>query len=321
MEKAQADPKRKGRRSVDNVAYSTALQRRRTEDLRRLRHEVQLLQQQLKLIKTQLTQKRVATPLTTEFINQQNQLAIEYKKRREAETVNEELKSIQATQTKLFTLIRRMLRKRKVSEDICTFRQLQPTIDRRLLSVGFNSAMALDLANSLERLHLEASTVFPALEDNLSVGFRSEIKNHEMFGTCVEMSTITPIACPSHQAADIVWHVTTHPENDETCKPVSTLRTNSCEQVVVIGAMKFWLPNGELHFEAPYWTVISPSLSDPSRASVMQSSYKLYTVTPTFSEELKSAHDLVLSFFGKKMRGIMQMLQNLLLDQVELGSC
>ncbi|POM61398.1 hypothetical protein PHPALM_29592 [Phytophthora palmivora] len=262
------------------------------------------------------------------------QLRIEYKKWYDAETINQELKSIHATQAKLLRLIRRIVSKMEVREDVYFVHHLQPTIER---SAVFSSDMLLSLSSSLERLRLEATMEFPALEDNLSVCCRSETKNHEILGSYLETNTITPMACPAKQAADIVWHAIARSEDDSSEKSYTVdvnegpLRMDGVcifrqckegEQVILLGAMKFCLPNGEILFEAPFWSVISPALSDPSRASVVQSCYKLHTVAPVAGSTLLMdlrTHDVVYTLLGNKMRAIMQMLQNLLLEHVEQG--
>lgn len=66
--------------------------------------------------------------------------------------------------------------------------------------------MLADMSDSLAKLRLEANMVFPALEDNLTVAFHSDTKRHETRGSYIEVNTITPMACTTQQAADILWH-------------------------------------------------------------------------------------------------------------------
>lgn len=82
---------------------------------------------------------------------------------------------------------------------------LQPTIDQRFLHVDISDAILAELSSNLGHLRLEANMVFPALEDNLTVAFRSETKRHETLGNYCETNTVTPMACKTRQTADILW--------------------------------------------------------------------------------------------------------------------
>ncbi|OWY98289.1 hypothetical protein PHMEG_00030976 [Phytophthora megakarya] len=99
-------------------------------------------------------------------------------------------------------------------------------------------------------------------------------------------------------------------------------RYDEDQQTVLVGTTVWYFPTGGLQFEGHYWTVISPSLADSSH-SVVQSCYRLQEkvedATSMCRSDLESARALVMSKVGKKMHCTMQLLQNTLLSNVELG--
>lgn len=82
----------------------------------------------------------------------------------------------------------------------------QPTADCSLDQFDFSDAILEELASSLGRLRLEADRVSPALDGDLSITCSSRNKFHETRGTCVETTSITPMACTIQKVAEILWH-------------------------------------------------------------------------------------------------------------------
>ncbi|ETL77903.1 hypothetical protein L917_21213 [Phytophthora nicotianae] len=162
------------------------------------------------------------------------------------------------------------------------------------------------------------------------------------------------MACTTKQAADILWTILSQLSegSDDSCRFVnrnspdqnkvnSTVRLHDgrlvlnavcvfhrydeCEHTVLVGTTRWAFPTSGIRFEGHHWTVISPTLSDPSYSSVVQSCYRLQpkvtdaaSILPT---DLESARGLVMGILGKKMLSAMQLMQNALLCQLDLGPC
>ncbi|OWY97912.1 hypothetical protein PHMEG_00031444 [Phytophthora megakarya] len=329
--------KKDHRRKEGPVRYTTSLQRRKKEELKTLRNEAKRLNAQLE----QLQQNRLSNiGSASALIPQDSQdsnpngwrrlATIESEGRERSERTNRELKSIMAHQMKVHAAIAKILGRSKLLEGMNFVFQLQPSLDRPLHQLDFSDSILAELSNSLGSLRLQTNGVFPPLEDDVSIACISRSKHHESVGKSIETTSITPMACSVQKAAEILWHHITTKKNKDIQKAFRFIRTrndNSLERNCMAS-----LPDGKnllinldgvnivrgLQFEDHHWTIISPSPTDPIHASVVQSCYQLQVkrVDSASVLPLDFAHveQVVLNSIGKKLRNVLQLQQNVLLE-------
>ncbi|EGZ08577.1 hypothetical protein PHYSODRAFT_318611 [Phytophthora sojae] len=320
------------RRKGGPVRYTTSLQRRKKAELRSLREEAQRLNAQLEKLQLSRLSRIGVGPAMTDPQSGHSSVwcslaMIESEGRERAERTNRALKAIMANQLQVHASICKLLRRSNVLEGMDFVFQPQPTSGSPLFQVDFSDAILSDQSSSLGRLRLEVDRVFPALEGSLSITCSSQAKHHETRGNCVDTSSIAPMTCTVQQAGNLLWHHITTERNTDAHKAFSFVRTrnpNSLERNCMAS-----LPDGNdallhldgLQFEDHHWTTISPSPTDSQNASVVRSCYQLQvkqvdtrSVQPG---DLARVENVVLNSIGKKLRNVLQLQQNVLLDHVD----
>ncbi|KAL3670594.1 hypothetical protein V7S43_003786 [Phytophthora oleae] len=157
-------------RKVGSVPYSTDLQRRRRTELISLRAEAQELE--WRLAKFQHTNMR-DTRLPTSQEEQgkwRSDAIIARKEREQAESTNRELKEILSSRLRVFASIEQLLKSCDVLKNY-----------RHSLSQSGTANLVLEtISDSLEQMLVQADSVFPALDNYLTVALRTR---HEVCGT------------------------------------------------------------------------------------------------------------------------------------------
>ncbi|KAG6613748.1 uncharacterized protein IUM83_18521 [Phytophthora cinnamomi] len=279
---------------------------------------------------------------------------IESEGRERAERTNRELKAIMANQLRVHASIQKLLGRSNVLEGMDFVFQLQPTYDQPLSPLDFSDAILSDLSNSLGALRQEVDQVFPALGGNLAIACSSQTKQHETRGNCFETSSITPLACSVQNTGMKLWHHITTKKNEDVQKSFRFVRTRNSNcierncmaslpdgndtvlhldgvnivrkyeetnRTVLVGTTTWFLPTGGLQFEDHHWTIISPSPTDPQHASVVQSCYQLRVkhvdTASVLPVDLARVEGVVLPSIGKKLRNVLQLQQNVLLENAD----
>jgi hypothetical protein len=93
-------------------------------------------------------------------------------------------------------------------------------------------------------------------------------------------------------------------------------------RTVLVGTTTWFLPTGGLQFEDHHWTIISPSPTDARSGSVVQSCYQMQVksldASSVSSADFARVEEVVLNSIGGKLRNVLQVQQNVLLDSVDL---
>ncbi|KAE8975746.1 hypothetical protein PR003_g23612 [Phytophthora rubi] len=343
--------KKDRRRKEGPVRYTTSLQRRKKAELKSLREEAQKLNAQLENLMLSRSSHNGMGHNAKGHLSVWRSLAmVESEGRERAERTNQTLKAIMSNQLQVLADFRKVVGRSNVLEGMDFVSQhSRPVPDRPLFRMDFSDAILSDLSNSLGRLRLEVDRVFPALEDNLSIACSSQAR-----GNCVETSSITPMACTVQMAGKLLWHHITTKKNMDAQKSFRFARTrnsNSFErncmaslpngngtllhldgvnivrkyeeanQIILVGTTTWFLPTGGLQFEDHHWTIISPSPTDPQHASVVRSCYQLQVkqvdTTSVRPVDFVRVGNLVLDSIGKKLRNVLQLQQNVLLDNAD----
>ncbi|KAG7401940.1 hypothetical protein PHYBOEH_009520 [Phytophthora boehmeriae] len=342
------DKRSKARRTVGAVPYSTDLQRRKKSELKELRKEAQQLNARLVHLQLQ-RHNRFTTAASKGSHGWQSLAAIECEERQRAERCNRQLKLVMADMEKVHASFNRLLGRPEALQGREFVLQLEPKIERPVVSLDVSTAILADLATSLDSLRLDAGGMFTVPRDDHAVVCRSEKKLYAVSGHCVaETKTITPLACSMRDAGDILWRFICS-DVDKSFHSITKKTPNAWEmtslaksrdgflhidgvtiyrrydedhRIVVVGTSTWVLPNGALQFEDRAWTVITPS---SLHSAVVQTRYQLQvkaqsaaSVQPT---DFAYAQEAVLSSIGNKLRNAMQSLQSALLDEVELIPC
>ncbi|KAJ8524158.1 hypothetical protein ON010_g16960 [Phytophthora cinnamomi] len=251
------------RRTADSLPYSTAAQRRKKEELCALRLEAQRLSVKL----AHLVQKESAGNKANaehEELKWRGRAIIECGNRVSSEQTNQKLKAILLQQFKVFQSARKLLGKSGV---------------------------------------LEVDAVVPAMTDFFAIGFHTKERNSATTGDWIEINSITPLSASVQDATDILWRCISNRDNDAAAKTPSFARErnpqyreetceNSCitshlmdsadsdalyvdavstfrkyrqqKRTVIVGSMRWLLPTEGLEFGGEYWSLVSPSPTNPS---------------------------------------------------------
>ncbi|KAG7376408.1 hypothetical protein PHYPSEUDO_013586 [Phytophthora pseudosyringae] len=357
QQQPQLKTKKDRRQKEGPVRYTTNLQRRKKAELKALREEAHRLNTQLEHLQlarlSHIGLVPVFSPQDSNPSVWRSLAMIESEARERAERTNRELKSIMANQIMVNSSIRKILGRSNLLVGMDFVFEPQPRSDRPLQQVDFSDAILIELSSSLERLRLETDKVFPTLEENLSIMCSSRSKHHESGRNCVETTSITPMACSMQKAAEILWRHITTKKNKDTQKSFRFVRTRnpyslerSCmislpdgnnllnldgvnivykyeetNRIILVGTTTWFLPTGGLQFEDHLWTVISPSPNNPLHVSVVRSCYQLqvkHVVTASVLPlDVGHIEEVVLNSIGRKLRNVLQLQQNELLEQVD----
>lgn len=95
-------------------------------------------------------------------------------------------------------------------------------------------------------------------------------------------------------------------------------------RIVLIGTTTWFLPTGGLQFEDHHWTITSPSPTDPLRVSVVRSCCQLQVkcvdTASVLPADVAHLEGVVLNSIGGKLRNVLQLQQNVLLEKVGLDT-
>ncbi|KAL3670591.1 hypothetical protein V7S43_003784 [Phytophthora oleae] len=358
QQQPQLKTKKDRRRKEGPVRYTTSLQRRKKAEVKALMEEAQQLNAQLQQLQLSRLSRIGMAPSAERNPSVWRSLAmIESEGRERAERTNRELKAIMANQIRANASFRKILGRRNLLEGMDFVFNVQDIPDRRLQPLDFSDAILAELSDSLGKLRLEAGKVLPVMEGNpSSITCSSQNKYHKSGGTCVETTSTTPLACPMQKAAEFLWHHITTKKNKDAQKSFRFVRSrnpNSLErncmaslpdgnnlllnldavnivrkyeeanQITLVGTTTWFLPTGGLQFEDHHWTIISPSPTNPSHASVVRSCYQLQVKCVDTSSVLPMdfAHveKVVLDAIGGKLRNVLQLQQTVLLEKVDVA--
>ncbi|POM69881.1 Hypothetical protein PHPALM_13783 [Phytophthora palmivora] len=282
---------------------------------------------------------------------------IESEGRERVEHTHRELKSIMANQVRVHGAICKILGRSNLLEGMDFVFELHPTLNRSLCQVDCNDAILNELTNRLESLRLETGRIFPALGENLSTNCVTKKKCRTHLGQRIETTTTTPMACTVQQAANILWHYHTTTkksiknqisfrfvqmwnDNSVARKFMASLpdgrnlinlngvdivhKYDEANRVVLVGTTIWFLSTEGLQFENHHWTVISQSPTDPLRTSVVQSCYQLQVkcvdTTSVTPQDFARVEKVVLNSIGGKLRNVLQVQQNVLLENIDTVS-
>ncbi|KAG6609383.1 uncharacterized protein IUM83_00389 [Phytophthora cinnamomi] len=333
------------------VPYTTELQRRKRSELLTLRQEAEALNRRLALLQ-QLRHDRLALAVNATDGGGsawQGLAAIECEERKRAERTNRELKVILETQQKTVAAICKVLGKRRVFEGRDFVFQLKPTIPRFPSRLDYSNAILADLERGLDLLRVDTETIFTPPEDNkyAIVSRSQDIRRTPDGHRVAETTTITPLPCSVQDAGETLWRFVSSDVDKSfysirKCNPhsfemncvansregpqhidgvVIYRRYDESDRIVIVGTSTWFLATGGLQFEDKFWTVISPSPSDPLHSSVVQTRYQLQANIPDAKSVLAAnfaqAEDAVLSSIGRKLRNAMLALQSALLTEVD----
>lgn len=94
--------------------------------------------------------------------------------------------------------------------------QLQPMADRPFCQLDFSDPIISHLSSNLGRLCLQVDAVLPAMNDNLTVAFRTENKHLAVCGNCIELTSTTPLTCSVHEDGNILWRFISNKDDEKT---------------------------------------------------------------------------------------------------------
>ncbi|KAL4092744.1 hypothetical protein PRIC1_011735 [Phytophthora ramorum] len=323
------------------VPYSTDLQRRKRREARGLRSEENELRAQLAELRSARQEHvRNAAALATQpgTMNQwRSRAVLENEKRARAERINRELKDILEPQMQIRSAI---------------WNELHPLVDKPLYNINFNDAALAELTNSLESLRMMTDVVIPLVDTSVTISFRSQRSRQGAVGVCMETRSITPMTCTVQESGDLVWYyiakinkndnqsfgkiikwnptlcdvnsVASLHEGPTSVNAVNAFRMyNEGTRMVLVGKTKWLLPNEGLLFEDQSWTVISPSLTDPTEVCVSQNYYRIEAKTSGFTSTISmaalEAQKMVFDAIGEKMRIMNQSMQDMFLTCNDLS--
>ncbi|KAH7485578.1 hypothetical protein PRIC2_004729 [Phytophthora ramorum] len=252
-------------------------------------------------------------------------------------TVSEQLKGME--------LLRRL---RPVPEKVTSNPQLK---------IDLSDAVLAELEMTAAKLYFRTDSLFPPLEGQPMVTFSTQDKRGDPLGTYIETMATTPMACPLHVAAEILWKGTTRESQDPEKVPkfvrakcYNTL-ARSCKldmcnavridginfvrryielnRVVLVSAAAWFLPMEGIHFQDNVWTIVSRSPVDPLNASVIQSfcqfGAQVSVATSTPKEVYAPVQEYVRGTVGTKLRHLQEKQQRFLLEYglapVDTGIC
>ncbi|KAG7398347.1 hypothetical protein PHYBOEH_011255 [Phytophthora boehmeriae] len=270
---------------------------------------------------------------------------VEKEKRIRAEDTKHRLEMMISRQSNAIDSIRRLLRRSNLFEGREFVENLQPSADQKFLHLDFSKPLLNELSASLDRLRLGVDGVLPPLDGDFAISLRSGASQHNVHGSCFETSEVMHMPSSTPEAAGILWcyllnatnaaqsfriiHVqsaSTSENNYERgflgsqgirdksgeilrCDVLTSFHKYEEEdRVVFVGTMAWLLPAEGLQFEDKYWTVISPSPTDPTR-SVLRTLSQLL-VRNGGSKPLTAKQEEMMEYFGKKKRQYLQLRQD-----------
>ncbi|KAJ8522431.1 hypothetical protein ON010_g17701 [Phytophthora cinnamomi] len=364
---SKARKKRKPRQP-GQVPQSTKFQRQKRDQVLALRQQVLELAARLKQLQrtrrqSETTKKSVEGPRKPNaFMTVWEDLAIlQCQERQRSEQTNKELKAILARQRKLGQSICKVLGKKDALEGMEWLCQLHPPPDSVEISsspsvkIDLSDAVLAELEMTVTGLYMRTNSLFPPLEGNPIVSFSSQDKYGDPLGTYIETMTTTPMPCPLHVAADILWEGTSKLSQDPEKVPIfmrtkchntlsrrckldlhNTVRIDAVnfvrryvhsDRIVLVSASTWFLPAEGFHFQDNIWTIVSRSPVDPQNASVVQSFCQFGAHASKISsmsrEDFAPAQEYVRGTVGAKLRHIQEQHQKFLLENAmpAVGSC
>ncbi|GMF27090.1 unnamed protein product [Phytophthora lilii] len=82
------------------------------------------------------------------------------------------------------------------------------------LKIDMSDAVLAELEMTAATLYMRTDSLFPQLHGQPTISFTTQDKRGDPLGTYIETMTTTPMNCPLHLAADILWRGTTKQSND-----------------------------------------------------------------------------------------------------------
>ncbi|OWZ22034.1 hypothetical protein PHMEG_0003325 [Phytophthora megakarya] len=317
-----------------------------TKFQREQRGQVLALRRQVLELTTRLTQlqRTRRDPTTEQIIGPQktksvvsvweNFAIIQCQERQRSEQTNRELKTMLVRQRKLERSICKLLGRKDALEGVDWLCQLQPTPESVTFTsapqfnVDITDAVFAELEMAATELYPQTNSMFPPLEGQPTLSFDTKDMYADPLGTYIETRTVTPMACPLHEAGEILWNGTTKISKDPVPRCCINTLARSCtvelfdtvridgvnivrryvgsDQIVLVSAATWFLPAQGVHFQDNMWTVVSRSPVDPQNASIIQTfcqfgASKDVAVTAS-KEAFAAAQEYVRGPVGTKLR-------------------
>ncbi|KAL4106830.1 hypothetical protein PRIC1_004869 [Phytophthora ramorum] len=362
-----AGRKKRRMRLPGEVPQSTKFQRDKRDQVLALRQQV--LELSMRLEQLQRTRRYPTAKKEVEgppkprmLVSVWEDLAIlQSQERQRSEQTNRELKAILARQRGLELAVCKLLGKKDALEGMELLRRLRPVPEKVTsnpqLKIDLSDAVLAELEMTAAKLYFRTDSLFPPLEGQPMVTFSTQDKRGDPLGTYIETMATTPMACPLHVAAEILWKGTTRESQDPEKVPkfvrakcYNTL-ARSCKldmcnavridginfvrryielnRVVLVSAAAWFLPMEGIHFQDNVWTIVSRSPVDPLNASVIQSfcqfGAQVSVATSTPKEVYAPVQEYVRGTVGTKLRHLQEKQQRFLLEYglapVDTGIC
>ncbi|GMF45781.1 unnamed protein product [Phytophthora fragariaefolia] len=88
------------------------------------------------------------------------------------------------------------------------------------VEIDVSDAVLAELEATVTSLYVRTNSLFPPIEGQPVVSFVMKDKYGDPRGTYIEAVTTTPMPCPLHVAADILWKGTTKRSQDPEKVPI-----------------------------------------------------------------------------------------------------
>eukprot|EP00644_Phytophthora_capsici_P007947 jgi/Phyca11/575673/estExt2_Genewise1.C_PHYCAscaffold_770081 len=254
-----------------------------------------------------------------------------------------------ARQKKLEKSLSKLLGRKEVLEGmelLCRLEPMTHVISSTAFKIDLTDVVLAELEMTIATLYMKTNTMFPPLQGQPVVSFTTKDRNEDPLGTYIEIATTTPMACPLHVAAEILWERTSKGPKDlekvpqsmrakcyntlaRSCKldMFNTVRIDGlnfvrryfdANRIVLVSTATWFLPAKGVRFQDNIWTIVSPSPVDPQNSSVVQSFCQFGAHSSgLMKEDIVPAQEYVRASIGSKLRQLQEKQQKYLLEHGE----
>ncbi|KAL3673019.1 hypothetical protein V7S43_002316 [Phytophthora oleae] len=346
--------KKRKARQPGQVAQSTRFQREKRDLILALRQQVIELTAKVKLLqrtRQPINSQAVQGPQKPKGLSSvwEDLAILQYQERQRSEQTNRDLKAMLARQRKLEQSISKLLGRKDVLEGmelLCRLEPMTTVISSTEFKIDLTDVVFAELEMTTATLYMKTNTMFPPLQGQPMVSFSTKDKNEDPLGAYIEITTTTPMACPLHVAAEILWEGTSKGSKDpekvpqsmrakcyntlaRSCKldMFSTVRIDGINfvrryfesnRIVLVSTATWFLPAKGVRFQDNIWTIVSPSPVDPQNSSVVQSFCQFGAHSSgLMKEDIAPAQEYVRASIGSKLRQLQEKQQKYLLEHGE----
>ncbi|OWZ22399.1 hypothetical protein PHMEG_0002907 [Phytophthora megakarya] len=252
--------------------------------------------------------------------------SIECEKRKRAEHDNQKMKKAIVELQIISSSLKKALEKVNAYDVLDFVLNLQPLPNRPLFQINYSDSVLVELADSLDWLRLDADTLFPTVDTNVTISFRSQHSNQGVNGVRMETRSVTPITSDVQGAADIIWFYIAKINENADQKFGNVMNTfrryDENGRTVLVERTRWFLPTEGLLFEDQNWTVISPSMDDRLDMATSKNCYRLEIKSldsTVLSPRAIQIQKMVFDAISEKMRLVNQKMQDTILNHVNFG--